>query len=120
MPAARAQVMLFLVEAKKLIASSSCAFIRRKKNLDALAFLGWSIENLFDFICTLTPETYVNGPDADSDFPGEDIWTFGVMVEDHEHYIKLKIRRLENGNDGQILCLSFHQAEYPFIYPYKA
>ncbi len=81
MPAARAQVMLFLVEAKKLIASGSCTFIKRKKNLDALALLGWTTEILFDCLCTLTPENYVNGPDIDIDFPGEDVWIFGAVIE---------------------------------------
>jgi hypothetical protein len=112
--------MLFLVEAKKLIASGSCVFVKRKKNLDALALLGWTPEILFDCLCALTPKNYANGPDIDIDFPGEDVWTFGAAIESQEHYIKLKIRRLGGRGDGQALCLSFHRAEFPLLYPFKA
>lgn len=119
MTVSRAQVTLFLVEAKKLITSGNCTFIKRKKNLDALTFLGWGIEILFEFVCALTPENYVKGPDADGDFPDEDVWIFGAVIENQEHYIKLKIRRFETRDSDQVLCLSFHKAERPLRYPYK-
>ena len=82
MPAARAQVMLFLVEAKKLVTSGSCKFIDRKKNLDSLALQGWTVENVFELICTLTPKNYADGPEPDKDFPGEYLWTFGSAIKD--------------------------------------
>lgn len=121
MPAtvAHSQVLLFLIEAKRLIAEGNCQLIKRKKNLGALAVLGWGEKFLFEFICSdITVENYIDGPKPDNDFPGEDVWIFGAKVEDKEYYIKLKIRRFDEDSD-LVLCISFHPAEHPLKYPFK-
>jgi len=110
----RAQVLLFLVEAKKLIAEGKWDLVPRKKNLDTLALLGWNDAVLIDFLNSLVPANYVSGPVADRDIPGEDVWTFGAEIEGEEYYIKLKLK-----TNQQLLCLSFHKAEYPLKYPYR-
>lgn len=117
---AHSQVLLFLVEAKRLIAEGKCKLVKRKKNLDALANLGWGEKLLFEFICSeITTEEYIDGPRPDNDFPGEDVWIFGAEVEEKEYYVKLKIRRFENDNSDLVLCISFHPADYPLKYPFK-
>jgi hypothetical protein len=108
--------MLFLAEAKNLIFEMKFALVPRSKNLKALFALGWTSAVLADFLNTLTPRNYVQGPEQDIDKPGEDVWIFGAKIERAEYYFKLKINRLEEGD--AIACLSFHKAERPLRYPY--
>ena len=109
----RAQVLLFLAQAKKLIVQGKWCFVRRKKNLDALALIGWNETLLLELLCSLALENYVAGPEPDRDRPGEDVWTFGAEIEGEEYYIKLKLK-----SDRHLICLSFHRAEYRLQYPY--
>lgn len=110
----RAQVLLFLVKAKKLIANGKWSFVQRKKNLDALALLGWTEKDAVEFLYSLMPENYVSGPEEDRDIAGEDVWTFGAEIEGVEYYIKLKLK-----SGHQVLCLSFHKADYPLRYLHR-
>lgn len=58
----------------------------------------------------------MRGPEDDIDMPGEDVWIFGAKVHGIEHYIKLKINRLDQ--DDCLVCISFHKSERPLQYPY--
>lgn len=113
----REEVLLFLVEAKRLLGRQAYTLVPRKKNLDALARLGWSEDVVLELLCWLTPENYIHGPEADRDSPGEDVWVFGAEIEGREYYLKLKLRRTEG--DDYLLCLSFHEAQWPLTYPYR-
>ncbi|WP_165847794.1 type II toxin-antitoxin system MqsR family toxin [Ammonifex thiophilus] len=112
-----AQVVLFLVEFKKLVQGGRFYLVPRKENLEALALLGWTEEVLVEFLCSLTPGNYVGGPEDDRGVPGEDIWVFGAEIEGTEYYIKLKIRG--SGKRGKAVCLSFHEAKRPLVYPHR-
>ncbi|MEW6447225.1 MAG: hypothetical protein AB1426_03925 [Bacillota bacterium] len=112
------QVVLFLVEFKRLVWAGGFCLVRRRENLEAIARLGWSEDALTEFLCSLTPDNYVGGPEGDRDVPGEDLWFFGAEIEGCEFYIKLKIRRLGE-EKGQALCLSFHPAQKGLVYPHR-
>jgi hypothetical protein len=43
------------------------------------------------------------------------MWIFGKEVKQNEVYIKLSMGIL----NGKAVCLSFHVAEHPLIYPFK-
>ncbi|MCR4427386.1 MAG: type II toxin-antitoxin system MqsR family toxin [Firmicutes bacterium] len=110
----RTQVRCFLDRAKALIVEGKWNLVKRQKNLDALAFMGWTEEVVLETLCSLAVENYVTGPEGDRGFPGEEVWTFGIETDNGEYYIKLKVRT----GDG-LVCLSFHPAEYPLRYPYR-
>lgn len=115
---ARGQVVLFLVEFKRLVGAGGFCFVGRRENLETIAHLGWNEDALIEFLCSLMPDNYVGGPEGDRDMPGEDVWFFGAEIEGREFYIKLKIRRLGE-KEGQALCLSFHPSKRGLAYPYR-
>lgn len=49
------------------------------------------------------------------------MWVFGKDVKDREVYIKLQIIEAiqQNGMKSQTICISFHIAEHPLVYPFK-
>lgn len=66
----------------------------------------------------LTVEHYVSGPVTDRDRAGDDpLWVFGMMIGNKEAYIKLKIVRIPG--EEQAICISFHEAGFPQVYPYQ-
>jgi hypothetical protein len=64
----------------------------------------------------LVAEDYAEGPIKDELHKGADMWVFGKKVKEKEVYIKITM-----GSFGaQVICISFHIAERPMIYPYKS
>ncbi len=41
------------------------------------------------------------------------MWSFGKLVQNTEVYIKISL------TERNVICISFHEAEYPILYPYK-
>ncbi|MDL1979293.1 MAG: hypothetical protein LWX52_14580 [Deltaproteobacteria bacterium] len=90
--------------------------VSRGKNLRSLAELGITKRNCIDEILSLSVADYCEGPEPDTDRPGE-IWKFGKHIGDKEVYIKLKIARVAKKTIAK--CLSFHIAEYSLCFPFK-
>lgn len=63
----------------------------------------------------LRVEDYVQGPVVDELNRIGEMWVFGKDVKGREIYIKVMIV----GTTSQTICISFHFAEYPLIYPFK-
>ena len=64
---------------------------------------------------SLKPEDYSEGPISEKLYGGADMWVFGKEIKGEEIYIKISM-----GYQGvQVICISFHLAEYPMNYPYK-
>lgn len=63
----------------------------------------------------LTVEDYVQGPVADELNRLGPMWVFGRDVKGREIFIKVMIV----GSTCQTICISFHIAEYPLLYPFK-
>ncbi len=112
----KARVVLFLAEIKRLLVKRKFILIPRDINLKALANLGWNEKNLIDYLLGLTPQNYLSGPDPDRDIQEEEVWFFGDEIEEQGYYIKLKIKREPS---EQVVCISFHEAEYELRYPIK-
>ena len=113
------EINSFLLQAKKAISTKQFAFEERQKNLQTLADHGWTIDDVSSTIEALTYQDYHTGPkpDKNKNYGGE-FWEFGYNLGGVELYIKLK---LTIGFTGQgILCLSFHEQEFRFTYPYKS
>lgn len=111
----RDQVMLFLALMRDCAA---CSFrvAQRDKNMATLARLGVTIRDAKGRILTLTPSDYVEGPTPREGHPSQESWVFGLQIHDTDVYIKLEVR-LE---PARCLCVSFHEAERPMTFPYRA
>lgn len=104
----------------------------RLKNRLALAELremGFKSDGRIRIILGLTPANYLGGPTADTQNtpPQGDLWEFGVMIKPKlkkrkaaEYYIKVQL----GTPDSNVICISFHPAEfkidYPKLSPYEA
>ena len=64
---------------------------------------------------SLVVEDYVQGPVVDELNKLGEMWVFGKDVKGREVYIKIMI----GGVGCQTICISFHIAEYPLVYPFK-
>ena len=84
----------------------------RKKNMDTLAKLGITPAGCITYINSLTYRNYLSGPMGDRDTNEEDcIWEFGTTINEIDVYIKIK-----HIEDDDVLVLSFHEAEKPFVF----
>ncbi len=92
----------------------------RKENRDWILELGFTHEDVKQTIKGLNVSNYSQGPDKDSDFPGEH-YVFGIRINNRETFIKLKyfIREDLCNVGGIVNCISFHPSVYQMKYPYK-
>ena len=63
----------------------------------------------------LIVEDYVQGPVVDELNKLGEMWVFGKDIKEREVYIKIML----GGVGCQTICISFHMAERPLIYPFK-
>ena len=63
----------------------------------------------------LLPEDYVSGPIIDTLYKVNEMWVFGKDVKGREIYIKISMGL----SHSQTICISFHLADHPLIYPFK-
>lgn len=93
------------------MAMGKYVFVRRDKNLQALADHGLTIADAKNEIMGLVVGDYYKGPKQDFD-PTQlgDIWEFKKNVDGEQFYVKLKIQ----DRDGQdvLKCLSFHEDDF--------
>lgn len=87
----------------------------RGKNQQALFDLEISPTRRKEIIANLKPEDYCDGPIEERLHGILPMWIFGKEVKQNEVYIKLSMGIL----NGKAVCLSFHVAEHPLIYPFK-
>lgn len=64
---------------------------------------------------SLKVEDYVQGPVVDELNKLGEMWVFGKDVKNREVYIKIML----GGVNRQTICISFHIAEHPLMYPLK-
>jgi hypothetical protein len=108
------EVEQFLKQLKQHLSIWQVIFINRPKNqLQALADLEITPKKREDIIKNLTYKNYSEGPKLETQYGGAGIWIFGKTIKTQELYIKLTISR-ETQN---VICISFHKAEYPMDYP---
>ena len=60
---------------------------------------------------------YSSGPLQDDKGRPRDLWVFGRYLEEYEVYIKPTAYL--KADDVQAVCVSFHEAEWPLVYPYR-
>ena len=64
---------------------------------------------------SLSVDDYVEGPVIDTLNKLGELWVFGKDVKNREVYIKIMISE----RVPQTICISFHLAEAPMMYPFK-
>ncbi|MDD2791539.1 MAG: hypothetical protein PHD73_00055 [Sediminibacterium sp.] len=87
----------------------------RNKNAQALLNLDISPAAREKILRDLQLVDYCEGPKRENLYGGSDMWIFGKTISKQEVYIKITL-----GFSGrQVICISFHIAEYPMKYPFK-
>lgn len=107
----------FLQELKKLLQDkgTNLNIINNKKNIETLIQLNYNSEDVKNELMNIKTEEYVESVPDTKD--GITLNIFSKTIKKQQIYIKVKISSKEN---GKVLCLSFHFAEYPIKYfPYK-
>ena len=87
----------------------------REKNREALLMLDITPLQRELIVKNLQVQDYVEGPVIDILNKEGEMWVFGKDVKGREVYIKITL----GYDNGQTICISFHLAEYPLIYPFK-
>jgi len=87
----------------------------RGKNQKALAQLEITRIKRRQLIEQLEKQDYCEGPLEDKLYGMTSLWVFGKKVNQMEVYIKIS----KGWSGSQVICISFHVAEKPMIYPFK-
>ena len=88
----------------------------RPKNREALQILDITPLQREVVVKSLQVQDYVEGPVIDELNRKSEMWVFGKDVKGREVYIKITL----GYQNGQTICISFHIAEYPLLYPFKS
>jgi hypothetical protein len=106
----------FLSQIKDRIAEDGIVYTNgRGKNEQSLADLGISRRIQRQIIDSLQADDYCKGPEPDEKFNWKQVGVFGAVFNGADLYIKFSI-----GLDGTpVVCLSFHESEYPMRYQFK-
>ena len=101
------------------ISRLKCSGIRfrdnRQKNREALLLLDIAPLQRELIVKNLQVQDYVEGPVVDVLNKEGEMWVFGKDVKGREVYIKITL----GYENGQTICISFHIAEQPLVYPFK-
>ncbi len=88
----------------------------RGKNIETLLLLEFRSHDRKRILKELDIEDYCEGPTKDTLHHGPDMWLFGKIVKGYEIYIKITI----GAYGSKVVCVSFHVAVEPLVYPFKA
>ena len=113
--ARKGEVVRFLERFKTVVGDRGLDFVWRPFNRATLRELGLTKRNCQDAILALTVAHYSAGPAPDHDRAGE-VWVFGKRIAGRVVYIKLKLASVDGTSIAK--CISFHEAEYPLMYPF--
>lgn len=117
----REKVRDFLQEVKDVITSPAgdwrqWVIVRREKNLEFIAELGFNFADIRNILLDLSVADYCAGPVDDRDEGGY-VWIFGKEIGSRETYIKLKLASF--GSLKVVRVVSFHRADKPLDYVYR-
>ena len=98
--------------------------IEKEENQQTLFDLEISASKRNEYILSLRPEDYYQGPGVNDYDPEEgDVWMFGIGIKKRGRgkkipiYIKIYITKV---NGAANYCISFHIAKFEMTFPYKA
>jgi hypothetical protein len=85
----------------------------RSKNAQSLHTLDIPPDKRKDIIRKLKPEDFYRIEEGKY-MEKYLMWSFGKIVQTAEVYIKISL------TERNVICISFHEAEYPIVYPFKS
>ncbi|MFW0717792.1 hypothetical protein [Pedobacter sp. N23S346] len=85
----------------------------RQKNTQALLDLELTGQKRKEIVESITIKDYSEGPNDDVLHGIASMWVFGKKHKSVEIYIKISMGM----QDDPAICISFHPAEHPMIYP---
>ena len=68
------------------------------------------------FIDQLSIEDFSEGPLPEDWHGSKEMWVFGKLINLKEVYIKICL----GAPNSNVICISFHIAEYPMKYPFRS
>ena len=89
----------------------------RNKTRAFMKAIGYRAADVHRTVRELEVADYSSGPLQDDKGRPRDLWVFGRCLEECEVYIKLAAYL--KADDVQAVCVSFHEAEWPLVYPYR-
>ena len=87
----------------------------RGKNFKTLSKLEISPVDREKVLEKLEVTDYCEGPIEDTLYKLSDMWVFGKTIKKQEVYIKISLGAAGNN----VICISFHLAEYKMTFPFK-
>jgi hypothetical protein len=105
------EVKQFIRKFSAVMAERGLRIVPRRKNIIEGYLSGWLPFEVQEFISSLEPEDYVEGPMKNHDKTEGEVWVFAKMAEHILMYIKLKL-----GTEAK--CLSFHPCDYRPVRPF--
>jgi hypothetical protein len=87
----------------------------RGKNAQTLLDLEITPEYRKKVLKSIVAEDYSEGPKEEKLYGNADMWIFGKTVKGREIYIKISMGMI----NANVICISFHIAEYSMVYPLK-
>lgn len=118
------EVQRIIEQIKEMIKDDKCLLWPVRKNNNFLREIGWLNSHALEYVCdNLCYQNYSSGPEKNKSKTGGDqgfIWVFGICLEEYKNievYIKFHIKT--NSENEPLVCMSFHEAEYPMTYPLK-
>jgi hypothetical protein len=114
--ASREEVQAFLRDFRAKLSVFEILFRdERGKNSRALLELEITPASRRKVIEELEAGDYSEGPLEDTLYNVAPMWVFGRTVKKQEVYIKVSMGR----PGSNVICISFHLAEKPMVYPFK-
>jgi hypothetical protein len=105
-----------LQEIKEKIHQNGLVFMNgRNKNRQTLADFGITATRQKEIIDQLQAIDYCGGPDPDEKYSWKSVSVFGTIFRGAELYIKFSVGM----NNTPVVCLSFHESEWPMTYQFK-
>jgi hypothetical protein len=87
----------------------------RPKNSNTLLNLEIAPNKRKEIIANLKVDDYCEGPIDDKLYGIASMWVFGVTLRNKEIYIKISMGQYQQ----PVICISFHESEFPLTYPFK-
>lgn len=91
-------------------------FMDRPKNKQCMLDLEIRPIDREKFIDNLTIEDFSEGPLPEEWHGSKEMWVFGKEIKGKEVYIKICL----GAPNSNVICISFHIAEYPMKYPFRS
>lgn len=116
-------VIIFLKDLKSILLNPKLEFRlepREDKEYEyttdyCLEILNYDTSDVIKELLKLELKDYIETCDDLRNKKSKRYYVFGIIREEKEIYIKIKIESYDN---KKILCMSFHFAEYPLVWAY--